>query len=89
MIPDCHPDELAQFWTLSDDERSLLANKSGATRLSFALLLKLFQRDGQFPERREIIATNAIAFIAQQVGVAIDVYDDVDWSERTQRHHRA
>lgn len=27
-----HPDELAQHWTLSGDERALLANKTGATR---------------------------------------------------------
>ncbi len=89
MIPDCHPDELAQSWTRSEDEHTLLANKSGATRLSFALLLKLFQRDGHFPERREAIATNVIAHVAQQVNVAVDVYGEMDWSTRTQRQHRA
>ena len=47
-----HPDELAHHWTLSGDERALLANKTGATRLAFAVLLKTFQFDGRFPERR-------------------------------------
>jgi len=30
MKPDCHPNELALYWTLSQDERALLANKTGA-----------------------------------------------------------
>ena len=43
MKPEWHPDELAQHWTLSSDERALLSNKTGATRLRFAVLLKVFQ----------------------------------------------
>ncbi len=74
MRPDCHPNELALYWTLSQDERALLANKTGATRLAFALLLKLFGRDGRFPERRKEIAENIVASLAQQVGVSPDVY---------------
>src|SRR6266545_1297605 len=89
MKPDWHPNELALYSTLSQDERALLANKTGATRLGFALLLKLFQRDGRFPERREEIAGNIVTYLAQQVGVSPDVYLAVDWSERTQRQQRA
>jgi hypothetical protein len=50
MKQDWHPDELAQHWTLSDDERELLANKADATRLGFAVLLKTFQFEGRFPD---------------------------------------
>jgi hypothetical protein len=64
-----HPDELAQYWTLSGDARALLANKTGATRLAFAVLLKAFQLDGRFPERREDIPSHIVAHLAQQVGV--------------------
>ena len=39
MKPDCHPNELALYWTLSQDEHALLANKTGAGRPGFALLL--------------------------------------------------
>src|ERR1039457_5815291 len=35
-------DELILHWTLQPDERPLLGNKTGATRLGFALLLKFF-----------------------------------------------
>jgi hypothetical protein len=36
MKQDWHPDELAQHWTLSAEERELLDSKTSATRLSFA-----------------------------------------------------
>lgn len=45
--------ELARYWTLSPDERELLGNKTGAIRLNFAILLKAFQFEGRFPDRRE------------------------------------
>ncbi len=89
MKHECDPHELAHHWTLSADERALLANKTGPTRLSFALLLKIFQRDGRFPVRREDIAEHIVTYLAQQVGVSPEEYAAVDWSERTQRQHRA
>ena len=36
-------EDLIECWTLDEDEVGLLANKSGATRLGFALLLKFFE----------------------------------------------
>ncbi len=38
------PYDLAEHWTLLPGELDLLANKSGPTRLGFALLLKYFQQ---------------------------------------------
>jgi hypothetical protein len=35
-------DELVEHWTLSPRETELLMNKTGATRLGFAVLLKFF-----------------------------------------------
>lgn len=89
MPPEWHPDELARHWTLSPDERVLLSNKTGATRLRFAVLLKAFQRDGRFPECREDVAVSIVAHLARQTGVPPDAYFDGEWSERTQRHQRA
>jgi hypothetical protein len=51
MKQDWHPDELIQHWTLSDEEYLLLGQKTGATRLAFAVLLKAFQYEGRFPMR--------------------------------------
>ncbi|MGP3947941.1 Tn3 family transposase [Streptomyces sp. 7N604] len=37
-------------WTLVDGDWDLVANKSGATRLGFSLLLKFFELEGRFPD---------------------------------------
>ena len=63
MKRDWHPNELAQHWTLSPEERELLVNKAGATRLSCAVLPKAFQFDGHFPERRDDIAGSVVAHL--------------------------
>jgi TnpA family transposase len=89
MKRDGHPDELAQHWTLSPDERELLGRKVGATRLRFAVLLKAFQCEGRFPERREEVAVSIVAHLAHQPGVPTEASFEGEWSERTQRHQRA
>jgi uncharacterized protein DUF4158 len=45
-------EDLIECWTLDEAEVELLANKSGATRLGFALMLKFFELEGRFPRRR-------------------------------------
>jgi len=45
-------DELADHWTLAAKELELLANKTGATRLGFAVLLKVFILEGRFPRQK-------------------------------------
>ena len=42
-------DELVEHWTLLPRETELLTNKTGATRLGFAVLLKFFQLEAYFP----------------------------------------
>jgi Domain of unknown function (DUF4158) len=89
MKQNWQPEELTQHWTLSSDERELLGNKAGATRLRFVVLLKAFQLDGRFPERREEVAANVVAHLASQTGVPTEAYSETEWSERTQRYQRA
>ncbi|WP_280137821.1 hypothetical protein [Actinopolyspora xinjiangensis] len=43
MQREWQPDELVESWTLVGDDWRLVGNKSGATRLGFALLLKFFE----------------------------------------------
>ena len=45
--------DLNDRWMLRAADRTLLGNKGGATRLGFAVLLKLFQADGRFPPPRQ------------------------------------
>jgi TnpA family transposase len=85
-----YPDELTKYWTLAPEERKLLgSNTPSATQLSTAVLLKSFQLEGRFPERRADVAGSVVVYLASQIGVPPEVYFDGDWSERTQRRQRA
>jgi hypothetical protein len=42
-------DGIVGSWTLVDEDWRLVANKAGATRLGFALLLKFFELEARFP----------------------------------------
>jgi TnpA family transposase len=66
-----------------------LGNKTGATRLGFAVLLKFFQRMGRFPAFKNEVAGQVISFVATQVGVAPEAYLQYDWQGRTIKDHRA
>jgi Domain of unknown function (DUF4158) len=69
MKRDWPADELAEQWTLLAGERELLANKTGATRLGFAVLLKFFQCEARFPQSRQEVPVSVVASLAKQVGV--------------------
>jgi len=76
-------------WTLRAADRALLGNKSGATRLGFALLLKLLQAEGRFPRRPEDVPAIAVEAVARQVGVPAAAWAGYDWRGRTIEYHRA
>ncbi len=76
-------------WTLRPGDRALLGNKSGATRLGFAVLLKVFQADGRFPRRREDVPVPAVDAVAAQLGVSAAAWRDYDWRGRAIEYHRA
>jgi hypothetical protein len=82
-------DDLVAQWTLQPNELALLEYKEGANRLGFALLLKYFQIDGRFPRQKHDVPIPAIAFVARELDVLIDVYPAYDWDGRTIKQHRA
>ena len=57
-------DELADQWVLAPREIELLANKAGATRLGFAVLLKSFMLEGRFPRQKHDVPG---AVVVQQI----------------------
>jgi hypothetical protein len=81
--------ELAEHWTLLPAEPALLANKTGPTRLGFAVLLKFFQYAGRFPLSIQELPTAAVASIAGQVGVPAEEFSRYDWQGRAVKYHRA
>ena len=62
-------EELLEHFTLLPNELVAIGNKSGATRLGFAVLLKCLQYEGRFPRSRVEVALDVVRFLAVQVGV--------------------
>jgi TnpA family transposase len=81
-------DELIEYWTLLPDELALLGNKTGATRLGFAVFLKYFQLQALFPPTQPEIPAIILNHIASQVNVPPEEYQHYDWSGRMARYHR-
>jgi hypothetical protein len=82
-------EELVEHWTLDVEDRTLLDNKTGATRLGFAVLLKFFRREGRFPQHKHEVPGIVITFLATQVGVDATAYMQYAWQGRTIEYHRA
>ena len=82
-------DELVEYWTLTPSELELLANKTGPTRLGFALLLKFFQYEGRFPQQRNEIPPTIIAHVAKQTTVPAAHVLQYNWRSRAIKYHRA
>jgi Domain of unknown function (DUF4158) len=62
-------EDIDDRWTLRASDRVLLGNKTGTTRLGFAVLLKMFQAEGRFPSRSQEVPVAAVEAIARQIGV--------------------
>lgn len=83
------PEELVKHFTLLPEESVLLANKTGSTRLGFAVLLKLFRYESRFPYYKREVPEAVVAHIAKQVGVPSKQYLRYGWEGRTIEYHRA
>ena len=67
----------------------MVANKTGATRLGFAVLLKFFAHESRFPESADEVPVEVVAHLADQVGVRWQLFGDYRWQGRTIELHRA
>jgi TnpA family transposase len=81
-------EDLVEHWTLQRSERKLLANKSGPTRLGFAVLLKYFQFHARFPRQPEDVPEPIVKYLARQVGVSSSKWALYDWQGRAIKYHR-
>ncbi len=82
-------EELLEHFTLLPDELAAVGNKSGPTRLGFAVLLKCLQYEGRFPRSRQEVAPEVVRFLAAQVGVDAVLFVQYLWEGRTIEAHRA
>jgi hypothetical protein len=81
-------DEVVDHFTLIGDELELLRNKSGATRLGFAALLKHVMWRGRFPPGAHELPQDAVAHLARQVRVSAGELASYDFATRTAQRHR-
>jgi hypothetical protein len=66
-----------------------VANKTGATRLGFALLLKFFELNARFAVSAGELSPAAVDYVARQVDVDPGELARYAWSGRTIEYHRA
>jgi hypothetical protein len=78
MKREWHSDDLIEHWTMLPRDRKLLGNKSGPTRLGFAVLLKYFQYEGRFPQYPREVPSEIVTYIAQQLDLEPEGWSDYD-----------
>lgn len=83
------PEQLIACWTLDEADWQLLANKTAATRLGFALMLKFFDLEGRFPTSTRELPPAAVDYVARLVNVPAGELGSYGWSGRTIEYHRA
>jgi Domain of unknown function (DUF4158) len=83
------PEELIACWTLVEDDWRLVGNKTGATRLGFAVLLKFFELEARFPSGPGEVPPPVVGYLARQVGVEPALFAGYDWKGRAIKYHRA
>ena len=89
MRRDWDPEDLIACWTLLDADRALVGNKTGTTRLGFALSLKFFELEARFPRHAGEIPRPAAHYVASQVKVGPEELAGYRFSGRTFEYHRA
>ena len=68
MHRDWELEELIACWTLVEDDWRLVGNKTGATRLGFALLLKFFELEARLPRGPGEVPPAAVRYLARAGG---------------------
>jgi hypothetical protein len=82
-------EELEDQWSLTVSDRQLVANKTGVSRLGFAVLLKFYEIDARFPESSEDVPVEAVVHVAQSVGVDWRAFASYSLTDRSAERHRA
>src|SRR5258708_23516610 len=83
-------DELLEHFTLLPDELVAIGNKSGTTRLGFAVLLKCFHYEGRFLRSRQEAAPDVVRFLAAEARCRCrTLCESHVWEGRTIEAHRA
>ena len=80
--------ELAEQWSLTHDEFELVRNRTDRSRIGFAALLKFFQAEGRFPSERRELPTLALDYLAGQLDVSRESFEDYELESRSAKRDR-
>lgn len=83
------PEDLIACWTLIETDWPLVGNKTGPTRLGFALSLKFFELEARFPRHAGEIPQTAVEYVASQVKTEAELLASYRFSGRTFEYPRA
>ncbi len=89
MRHDWSDEELVDTWTLVGDDLRQLRNKTGATRLGFALMLKFYELEGRFPTDTAEIPQSAVTYLAAVAEVDPALFSRYSLTSRSADNHRA
>lgn len=81
-------EELIEHWTILPKELRLLKGKTEKNRLGLALLLKFYQYERQFPNSRNEVPNQVIAYVASQLKIDPARLSKYDFLGRTIKTHR-
>lgn len=81
--------ELTDYWSLTHEEFELLTNRTSRSRLGFAALLKFFQLEYRFPDDRREVPRLALEYLAKQLEVPRDEFEEYDLEGRSCERDRA
>lgn len=75
-------------WTITNEERAYLKDRSSVGRLGFFISLLFFKRNGYFPKRHIDIPEETLFYAADDIGVSADLFYEYNFSGRTAKLHR-
>ena len=82
-------DELVDEWTLMPSDMAIVNEaRTDKNRLGLALLLKWFQRERRFPQRKQEIPPDVLEFLSRQLEVDVECFKKYEWRARTRARHR-
>nr|WP_207726911.1 Tn3 family transposase [Anaerosolibacter carboniphilus] len=80
---------MIEHFTFLPNELSTIGNKTGETRLGFAVMFKFFQYEARFPNSKGEIPKTIIEYIAKQTQTEARQFELYDINSRTFFNHKA
>jgi len=81
--------ELIEQFTIIQSEQKLIDSKPHHTKIGFTALLKYFQHHTHFPKQPSDVPKAIISYIAKQLRLPVESYQQYPWEGKTIKNHRA